>query len=215
MKAIFHWERFDLQRTKETGGGIKRLQDNPVSLTVPANSTHRHLLEAIANSLQPPLAIESLAEELDNQRLPRGQTIFHRSAGDAIDKIAANYERMYWWVSAHGLNMDSVLPAPEPLSRFDELAGRLYVERSKNGELSDALLLSIAKQLDSAGMKWKELQPKQREKIAYYNQKHFRRPLKTFEDICSRPTLVRYFKKRLYVARDRYKKRLLKSAHLS
>jgi hypothetical protein len=215
MKAMLLWERFDLERTKETGGDIKRLQDNPVSLTVPANCTHRYVLEAIANSLQPPLAIESLAQELGSQRLPRGQAIFHRSAGDVIDKIAANYEQMYWWISTHGLNMVSVLPMSKPLSEFDELAGRLYVEGSKNGELADELLLYIAKQLDSAGLNWRELQPKQREKVAYYNQKNSKYPLKTFEDMCVRPTLVRYFKKRLYVARDRYQKRRLPPNQLS
>ena len=216
MRAIFLWERFDLQMTKEAGGDVKRLQDNPVSLAVPANSTHRDLLEAIANFLQPPLAIESLAEELDNERFSRGRTIFHRSAGDAIDKIAANYEQMYWWVSARGLNMVSVLFMPKPLSKFDELAGRLYVEGSKDGELSDALLLSIAKQLDSAGLQWRrELQLAQREIIGRYNQKNSRSPLRTFEAICAHPKLVRAIRRRLYVARDRYKKRLVKSAHLS
>lgn len=88
---------------------------------MPANSTHRDELEQIASTLQPPLAIELVHEQLSKTIFSRGKTIL-LAAADEIDRIAANYEDMYWWISKHGLNIDRVPPLAPKVSRFDELA---------------------------------------------------------------------------------------------
>jgi hypothetical protein len=76
------------------------------------------------------------------------------STGNAIDKVAINYEGMRWWFSKEGLNIDIVPPAAARLSRFDQFAGKLYVDKSKDGKISKEILVVIAKELDAAGFLW-------------------------------------------------------------
>lgn len=159
---------------------------------------------SILNHLKTPVAIESLDERLVAKILPRGKTMLG-PAGEAIDNIAANYQDMYWWISERGLNMCRVPPAAAWLSEFDRLAGRLYVEGSKDGRLSKELLASIAMQLDAVGFSITDhLQPAQLTPISKFNQRNSRRPIRTFRTVCDRPRLVRSIRRRLYVARDRY-----------
>lgn len=197
------WERFDHLRTQETGGSIKSLESSLVSLTIPTLSTHRDVVQAIANQCQPPIAIESLGGNLSETQFPRGKTIF-RLAGAAIDDIAVQYEDMRWWMSKHGLNMGKVPLAKTQISKFDELAGKLYVDGSKNGRLSKELLIVIAKALDEANFSLKDLQPAQWKVISKYNQKNAKHAVKSFEQASRHPRLVRSVRKRLYVARERY-----------
>ena len=75
LKTNFWWERFDARRTSETGGDITCLLTH-VNLTIPPKSTHKDVLEAITQALQPPLAIEFLSEELSKTATERGRTIF-------------------------------------------------------------------------------------------------------------------------------------------
>lgn len=128
------------------------------------------------------------------------------SAADEIDKIARQYEEMRWWISKRGLNMAVVPPAMGKLSRFDEFAGKLYVDGSNTSKLSKKLLLAIAKKLDVAEFTLCELQPGQRTPIFEYNQRNPRRAIKTFEKACLHRRFIRSIRKRLYVARDRYMK---------
>src|ERR1700675_4780390 len=184
------WERFDHLKTQETGGSIKSFEDSFVSLTMPARSTHRDALEAIARQCQPPIAIESLAKNLGENQFLRGKTIF-RLASDAIDDIAQQYEDMRWWMSKNGLNMVNVPKAAKTISRFDELAGKLYVEGSKDNRLSKGLLIAIAKALDDAHLPLSELQPAQRAPISDFNQRNARQAVKSFVEACRRPQFVR------------------------
>jgi hypothetical protein len=161
-------------------------------------------VERIASRCQEPIAIQSLARDLSQTKLVRGKVIFGL-AGDEIDKIASQYEDLRWWISKEGLNMAIVPPAAAKLSEFDELAGKLYVDMSKDGKLSKDLLKMIAKKLDTAGFTLKkQLQPAQWTPIATYNQKYARKPIKTFEQACQHRLSVRSIRKRLYVARERY-----------
>lgn len=178
LKNALLWQRFDPARTEQTGGDLKCLLSG-INLSLPPKSTHRDMLEAITRALQPPLAIESLSEQLAETESIRGSTIFRSLAANVIDEIAADHEHMYWWVSAHGLNMHAVSTVRH-LSEFDELAGRLYAGGSRNGKLTKDLVASIANQLDSAGFTFQELQRAQQLIIAEYNKQHFRNPVRTF-----------------------------------
>jgi hypothetical protein len=204
LRKTFVWQRFDAERTKQTGGDVKCLLCH-INLAVSPEPTHQDLLEAVAQALQPPLAIESLSEELSKKILPRSRVIFWSSAANVIDEIAENYPRMSWWVSKRGLNMDAVAPQREGLLLFDEFAGKLVVEATNGGKrLLKTVVISIAKQLDRAGFSIEELQPAQRDKINKYNRQYSKRPLKTFEAVAAHPPFVHAIRRRLYVARDRY-----------
>jgi hypothetical protein len=176
---------------------------NHVSLGIPGPSTHRDEVEAIARQSPMPIAIHSLADVLSQTRLLRGKVIVG-FVGDKIDDIAAQYEDMRWWISKEGLNMAIVPPAAAKLSRFDELAGKLFVDRRKDGKLSKESLMVIAKELDAAGFRLREqLQPAQWKPISVHNRKYAKHPIKSFKDACQ-PRYVRSVRRRLYVARDRY-----------
>lgn len=196
------WQRFDSLRTKDLGGDF-RLLLNHVSLTIPAPWSHHDAVEVIARQSEEPITIQSLAVILSQKRFVRDKTVFGL-AGDEIDKVAANYEDMHWWISKEGLNMAIVPPAATKLSRFDEVAGKLYVDSSKDGKLSKKLLMIIAKKLDAAGFNLRELQPAQLRPISLHNERNPRNPIKTFEKACLHAVYVRSVRKRLYVARERY-----------
>jgi hypothetical protein len=197
------WQRFDSVRTKATSGD-RQLLLNIVSLTIPAPWTHRDAVEAIARQSPLPIAIHSLPGVLSETKLVRGKSVFGL-VGDKIDQIAANFEDMRWWISKDGLNMAVVSPLAAKLSRFDDFAGKLYVNSSKNGKLSKECLVAIAKEVDLAGFALKEeLQPAQWKPIAEFNQRNPRQPIKTFEKACIHRVSGRAVRRRLYVARERY-----------
>jgi hypothetical protein len=146
---IAFWYRFNSTLTKETHGDPKLLLDNLVNISVPAPGTYREIVEMIASKSQKVIAIESLAPVLNSTKLVRGRVLIG-SAGDKIDQIAMHYEEMQWWISKKGLNIAIVSPAMAKLSRFDEFAGKLYVDGSKTGKLPNKLLTTIANKLDVA-----------------------------------------------------------------
>ena len=124
-----------------------------------------------------------------------------------IDEIAANFDRMHWWLSERGLNMNAVLPLSPDISRFDEFAGKLIVGgMATEGSLSKTLLLSIARQLDRANFPLNNLQPAQRKIINEHNRKFSRVAVKTFQAACDHQRFAYLIRRRLYVARDRYKR---------
>jgi hypothetical protein len=101
------WINFSQEKVAKTSKLFQMLVRNFVSLSIPAQRTDWDVVELIARETQIP--IESLCEELSRAVYPRGQVIFDY-AGDALDKIANNYDNMEWWVSDAGLNM-AVSPA--------------------------------------------------------------------------------------------------------
>jgi len=200
------WQCFDRARTKETGGDYNLILDNSVSVSVPASSNDRILVEEIARQSQRPIPIASLPEVLSQRDFIRGKVVFG-SMGNAIDKVAINYEGMRRWISKEGLNMAIVPPASAKLSRFDEFAGRHYVDKSKDGKISKEILVVIAKELDAAGFLLKEqLQPAQWRAIAGHNQRNARQPIKTFTQACLHRVSGRAVRRRMYVAREKYVK---------
>jgi hypothetical protein len=209
------WHRFDSVRTRETRGDRELVLNNHVSLSIPAPCTHRDVIEKIASQSQRPIAIQSLADDLSRTKFVRGKAIFG-FAGDKIDQIAANYEGTHWWISEEGLNIAIVSPAATKLSRFDKFAGKLYIDKWKHGKLSKVVLAVIAKKLDVARFTLKEeLQPGQWNLIAEYNQRNPRQPIKTFEKACVHRMSSRAFRRRLYVARERYIKAISHVSSLS
>jgi hypothetical protein len=199
------WQRFDSVRTKETHGDGESLLNNLVSLNIPTPCSHHEVVEKIAANSQTPIPIYSLAGDLSRRKLERGKSIFG-FVGDEIDKIASQYDDMYWWISKEGLNVTVVAPAAAKLSRFDEMAGSLYVAMAKDGRLSKEMLGAIARKLDAAYFGLDELQPAQWKPISFYNQRHARKAIRTFEQACRHSVYVRSIRRRLYVAHERYTK---------
>jgi len=200
-----YWNRFDALRTKSAQGDVGVLRMNPVSLSVPASSNHfDHIIE-ISRSASKPFPIKSLSERLKARRSPRSSGYFGH-VGDNIDQIVANYPTLRWWIAADGLVVAEISSELGPLSDFDRCAGSMTVEHMKNGRLDKASLLIIAEQLDARGFVLKkDLQPAQWRPIAEYNQKHSRTPIRTFAKAVNNPKFSRGVRRRLYVARDRYK----------
>jgi len=162
-------------------------------------------VEEIAKNASPPIAIESLCDELNHHRSIRGITFFGWT-GAQLEKITSNYPGMQWWISEKGLNI-AILPAENAqLSAFDQLAGRLTVEHWKEGKLSKDALHLIAKALDEVPFTLKaELQRAQWLPIAKYNRENSKKPIKTFLQAAHNPRFVRGVRRRLYLARDRFK----------
>jgi hypothetical protein len=73
---------------------------------------------------------------------------------------------------------------PNPLSKFDELAGRLTYEASETGATLPEKLSEICQQLDEAGFGpvINHLRPRDRKRLAYLNQKRARSAIKTFSE---------------------------------
>jgi hypothetical protein len=177
---------------------------NHVSVTVAGPCSLREVVERIAASAEVPIPIGFLSSRLDAVILRRGLVCFG-TAGDLFDEATQGLDRMEWWLSDSGLNIDVVQSS---LGRFDEVAGRLVGEKWTGGLLKEALL-KIADEIDRAGFKLKiELQPAQWKAIAEYNQRNTKTPVKTFLHAARHPLLSRQVRRRLYLARQRYESSL-------
>jgi hypothetical protein len=200
------WECFSRTKTESSGGSIKVLQESFVSIQLPTQATLRDVLEAIGRQCNPPIAIASLDETFAAHRCPpRGVTIFG-NAGDRINDIVSRHDGLHWWISAVGLNVAGGPMNAATMSAFDELAGTMYFNGSEDGVLSKEVLLQIAEALDKAGFSLKELQPAQRKPIIEHNRKYAKVAIKTFVQAARHSRFARCVSRRLYVARDRYKK---------
>jgi hypothetical protein len=200
------WQHFRREKTPKTPRCRELILNlsNVASLTVPAPCTPRDVVEQIARQARIP--IESLSDDLNQPALPRAITIFGFS-GDCLDGIADNYDNMQWWISDNGLNMAIVIPEAAQLSEFNKLAGGLAISKEEDGKLSKSAVLEIAKAIDEAGYTLeKELQPAQWKPIAEYNRKYSRRAIKTYEQAAKNSQFVRCVRRRLYAARDKYRK---------
>jgi len=204
----YYGRHFDAKRTKNAHGNMRILQGNFVSLTLPAGSTHfDHLMEMSRSSLRP-FPIKFLSEKLKEGQFIRGHVYFGK-LGRQIEEILLNYPRLRWWLDKDGLVVDEPPFELGPLSDFDRIAGPLFVEHWKDGELSTSSLKLIASRLDEEGFQLKDnLQPAQWKPISEYNQKHSRVAIKTFAGAVRRPQFATSVRRRLYLARDRYKKAL-------
>jgi hypothetical protein len=206
------WGRFCPERSSKLAW---ILDCNHASISLPAGSTARDVVQEIARKAHPPIPIESVSDELLSTGFIRG-AVFFGYAGDLLDEIANGYPNMYWWISDTGLNMRILPPEIPELSSFDELAGSLTTQYWRDGRLSQRALYEIAKALDEASFALKdELQPTQWQPIAQYNQKFARDAIKSFEKAARRPLFVRSIRRRLYLARERFQRAQRQKANLA
>jgi hypothetical protein len=176
--------RFDELRTKDGGGSTVILDNNHASFSLPDG--------------------ESLSGLEGGFRYLKGITIFN-NAREVVERVARAHEGVHWWVSEHGLNMCQIPLSVRSLSKFDQLAGKLYAETATGCRLSKTALLAIAQRLDDAKLSLKDhLQPKFWALIAQHNQKNPRSPIKTFVKACSSPRFQKSVRRRLYVAHNKY-----------
>jgi hypothetical protein len=188
------------------------LKDNFVSCTIKAKCSLADSIRAVAEKARHPIPIDQIPTVLCETILPRGQAVFG-NPGDYFDRIAGNYDQLFWWITDKGLKME-VISSPEVPETFDEVAGRLMADarvRSKNGaylKLDDYTL--IARQLDEKGYKpLDHLQGKIRKVLSLWNQKHSLHPICTFKSaiVAEKPIgLRRATKRRLYLAEANFRK---------
>jgi hypothetical protein len=182
------------------------LQDNPVCVQIPSNTSYLAQLEIVAASAFSPIPIESLSSELlKHGNPPRGDTVFTQ-AGAHIDQVASTCD-LRWWITDRGLVMDRLEP-PLNLSRFYTVAGRLMVEHFLNGRLREKDLVIIAAKLDEQKFVLRDhVQPSLWEEIAAYNVANSRKAIKTFQQAVGHPRIgPRAVRRALYFARDKFLK---------
>lgn len=201
----FFWSHFDSKRTREMGGDIRRFKESFINLGRPPGSSDGEDIEQIAGAAEPPFTIAYVSEKLDEIKSIRGRTYFGRTA-QVIDDILGNYPGMRWWMEKGGLVIDTVAPDLGHLSEFDRKAGKLVCDGTQNDRLSAEAVRQIAAELDKAGFILSDtLQPAQWKTIADYNRKYSKKPIKNFAAAVSNPQFVRPIRRRLYVARDRFR----------
>jgi hypothetical protein len=196
------FDRICYERCSKNHSALDLFRTTIVALSIPAHCSHRSQVERIAASASQP--IESLARELDGGGSPRGSALFNNAA-TCIDQIATNYKNMRWWITDKGLNM-ACIELESSLSEFDAVAGKLLEEHWKGDRLSQELLLVVATALDEKRLLLKEhLQPGFRKKIAVHNIAAPKKAIKTFEQAVKDARFVDGVRRRLYVARKRFK----------
>jgi hypothetical protein len=101
--------------------------------------------------------------------------------------MTADHENLYWTLSDGVLRFE--VRERGNLSPSVELAGRLWREASRvdSGRVSDVALEGIVAKIDGQGFKpTKELEGKDRENVARYNQTHIGQAIKTFANAIRR-----------------------------
>lgn len=203
------WARFDYNKTSKTRG-LKLLRhvilNNHVSCQLDVPWTHRGLVEEVARNSEKEIPIESLAPELSQNVYLRKRAIFG-FPGRYIDQVARNYEDMYWWVSANGLNMAVI--RDRAVLNFDAIAARLMEDarhRSKTGRIAHEEYVKIADALDEAKLDLSgHLERACQKALKNWNQKNSNRAIHTFRAALTSklPWLGRGVKKRLYRAEQK------------
>ena len=200
------WKHFDAQRTKAMRGETNCLLEGHVSLSMPSNSTHWDHIHAIADQCGRPFKVKFVSDRLKDHRAIRGR-VFFGYAGNQIQQIMVNYPTLRWWMEADGLVIDEPSGEIGALEEFDRVAGELVISKWTDKRLSKDDFITIAKQLDEKGYKLSSnLQKAQWEPIAAYNQKYARKAIRTFEAAANDARFARSIRRRLYLARDRYRK---------
>jgi hypothetical protein len=205
FQELVLWAHFDQRRTREAGGRIDSRLHGIVSSTLPAGTSRREHVERLIREASEPFSAVYISPLLDQGRSIRGATYFGY-AGRQIDQIVDDYPGMRWWITKGGLVIDVVPDEADRLSEFDRRAGQLVCDGTQAGRLFEDVVRKIAAELDAAGFSLLEnLQPAQRKPIAAFNQKYAKRAVKSFSAAASHREFSRAVRRRLYVARDRYR----------
>jgi hypothetical protein len=200
------WAHFDADRSIKSPEYVRILERNPVNISLPRDSSHWDAVHAIARNANCPLPVKYVSEVLKESRAIRGRTCFGH-VGDQIQKILDNYSSLRWWIEPQGLVIDEPKVDLTRLLPFDRFAGELVHSSWTNKGLPESSLLAIAKQLDAEEFKLRDsLQPAQWAPIAKYNQKFPRKSIRTFEAAARHNIYARAIRRRLYLARDRYRR---------
>jgi hypothetical protein len=203
------WEHFDDVRTEEEGGDYRLFYEHLASVSYQGGLTPREIIEKMAGQPSRPFPIDSLDQCLNLPVYPKGGAIFGWT-GDKIEEFVDSYPGLRWWISKQGLVIAKAGPKDPPISEFDRLAGKLWLEHSQNGRLSYAGLVKIAAALDAAGLPFKEnLEPSQRKVFAAEAEKTKKPSPKTFSAAVSSPNharRIRAIRLRLSRAKKRYEK---------
>ena len=209
----FKWERSDRKKRDHL---VRELCSRVVSFTLQAPWSHRLVIETICK--QAGLATDILSPQIEKAIGVRGKTVFG-FAGDEIDKIARDYDRVFWWLSTRGLTLDKI-PWSTP-EDFDYIAGKLMFEARRNSRvgkyLTRADYLAIAGRLDAFG-KFKPIELltlSRRKELALWNQQNNRNPITTFSQAMNAikpPWLRERIMKKLYRAEERFKKHMFPGA---
>ena len=209
MKSVSYWgPQFDIKRTKDSNGKTDVLQLNHLNLTMGPGSTHFEALMEFSRSAPKPFKIKFLSPKLRETKSPRGATFFGELHSE-IEQILLNYPELRWWFEEGGLVVDEAQPNFESLGRFDRIIGPIVIENTRDRRISKSALSSIVKSIDDEGFELKEnLQPAQWKPIAAFNQRRPKVAIHSFTAAADNPKFVRYVRRRLYVARDRYRRAL-------
>lgn len=200
------WPHFDAERSIKALEYVRILKPNPVSISLPRDSSHWDAVHDIASNASCPLPVKHVSGILKEHRARRGQSHFGH-VGDQIEKILNNYPTLRWWVESEGLVIDKPKVDLARLLQFDRFAGALVHSSWTNGRLPKCSLMAIAQQLDMEKFKLRDcLQPAQWVPIAEYNEKHASNAILTFDAAARHSIFVRQIRRRLYLARDRYLK---------
>jgi hypothetical protein len=199
------WPHFDAERSIKAPEYVRSLERNPVSISLPEDSSHWDAVHAIAGHANCPLPVKHVSDVLKEARAIRGLSCFGH-VGDQIQKILDNYPTLRWWMEPDGLVIDEPKVALTHLLSFDRFAGELVHSSWTNGRLPKGSLMAIARELDAMKFKLSDcLQPAQWAPIAKYNQKHASNAIRTFEAAARHNKFGRHVRRRLYLARDRYR----------
>jgi hypothetical protein len=179
------WTRFSSELTTKFGGRkLHRdlILNNRVSCSIAGPTTHRDVIIEIARRSYKTIQIESLPDEMD--ALLRGKIVFG-CPGNHLDKIARNYDGMYWWMSACGLNMGIPERTACGVLPFDKLAGNLmyeaWLQGLPSGRIPASAYWKICTALDESHFRPLDyLKGKFRKSLAEWNQKHHQKPINSF-----------------------------------
>jgi hypothetical protein len=200
------WPHFDAERSIKAPEYVRSLERNPVSISLPEDSSHWDAVHAIAGHANCPLPVKHVSDVLKEHRAIRGRSCFG-DVGDQIEKILNNYPTLRWWMESEGLVIDKPKVDLAPLLPFDRFAGALVHSSWTNGRLPKGSLMAIAQQLDTEKFKLRDcLQPAQWVPISKCNQKYASKAIQTFEAAARHHIFVRQIRRRLYLARDRYRR---------
>jgi hypothetical protein len=148
----------------------------------PADMSDADKIRRIAEQFH--LQIESLPEELESRRYPRGRSYSH-SASNVLDEIVANYPDMQWTVAAGVLRAGKTSEG-EPLSDFEragQLMRDLRPQRGANRRLSPDQIAQIGRTLDAEHIDLnKILKQYQVVLLKAWNVKRAKQAVKTFCD---------------------------------
>jgi len=199
--------RFYREKCTQDRGALNLILDNIVNITFSANCSLRSQVEQIAVGAHREFRIESLSNELEAVVLSKGGIICG-AVSSCIDRIAVNYPNMWWWITDNGLNMACLEPKPvhSRLCEFDAFAGKLMDEHRKAKRISKDSLILIAKALDAKSFLLRDyLQPGYWKAIAEHNKSKPKQAIRTFSQAVQKDRFVRGVRKRLCVAREKFR----------